>query len=74
VSAALNELLAPIQKAYQDSPEWQEITLKAYPPPAKKQKKVKDKGSRYPGGGKEKEADQTAESTEKAQTLPDRTV
>lgn len=26
--------------------------MKAYPPPPKKEKKVKDKGSRYPGGGK----------------------
>ncbi|KAK7948414.1 Tyrosine--tRNA ligase- cytoplasmic [Apiospora aurea] len=30
---ALTELLAPIQKAYQESTEWQEITLKAYPRP-----------------------------------------
>jgi tyrosyl-tRNA synthetase len=46
--------MAPIQAAYQASPEWQEITLKAYPPPVveKKQKKVKDKGSRYPGAAK----------------------
>jgi tyrosyl-tRNA synthetase len=43
--------MAPIQAAYQASPEWQEITLKAYPPPIveKKHKKVKDKGYRYPG-------------------------
>ncbi|OJJ82140.1 uncharacterized protein ASPGLDRAFT_37442 [Aspergillus glaucus CBS 516.65] len=34
-----------------------EITLKAYPPPVaeKKQKKVKDKGSRYPGANKEQD-------------------
>lgn len=49
--------MAPIHEAYQASPEWQEITLKAYPPPVaqKKQKKVKDKGSRYPGANKEQE-------------------
>ena len=43
--------MTPIQEAYQASAEWQEITLKAYPPPVveKKQKKVKDKGSRFPG-------------------------
>jgi tyrosyl-tRNA synthetase len=43
--------MAPIQTAYQASKEWQEVTLKAYPPPVveKKQKKVKDKGSRFPG-------------------------
>ncbi|KAK7393996.1 Tyrosine--tRNA ligase cytoplasmic [Neonectria punicea] len=52
VAKALNELLAPIQEAYQASAEWQEVTLKAYPPPpapTKKQKKVKDRGSRFPG-------------------------
>ncbi|KAH8694889.1 putative tyrosyl-tRNA synthetase [Talaromyces proteolyticus] len=57
VADALNSLMAPIQKAYQDSPEWQEITLKAYPPAVvpKKQKKVKDKGSRYPGANEKQE-------------------
>ncbi|RMD42811.1 hypothetical protein DV735_g2323, partial [Chaetothyriales sp. CBS 134920] len=51
-TAALVDLLAPIQADYQASPEWQEIEKKAYPPPeAKQKKKVKDKGSRYPGGG-----------------------
>ncbi|KAL2863252.1 tyrosine--tRNA ligase TYS1 [Aspergillus lucknowensis] len=53
VAAALVDLMSPIQAAYQASPEWQEITLKAYPPPVKKVKKVKDKGSRHPGAGKE---------------------
>ncbi|RDL30670.1 Tyrosine--tRNA ligase [Venustampulla echinocandica] len=48
VSAALNKLLAPIQEAYHASPEWQEIALKAYPPPAKKEKKVKNKGTQHP--------------------------
>ncbi len=54
---ALTRLMAPIYEAYQASPEWQEITLKAYPPPVvlKKQKKVKDKGSRHPGAAKEQE-------------------
>ncbi len=52
VTAALLALLAPIQTEYQNSPEWQGIALKAYPPPEvkKKEKKVKDKGSRHPGG------------------------
>ncbi|KAK2787369.1 hypothetical protein FQN52_007274 [Onygenales sp. PD_12] len=51
VATGLANLMAPIQEAYQASPEWQEITLKAYPPPVveKKKKKVKDKGSRFPG-------------------------
>jgi tyrosyl-tRNA synthetase len=50
-SAALVDLLAPIQAEFQASPEWQEIETKAYPPaePAKKKKQPKDKGSRYPG-------------------------
>jgi len=53
VVEALNKLLAPIQAAYQASPEWQEIALKAYPPPptVKKEKKVKNKGTRHPGAG-----------------------
>ncbi|KAI0006308.1 tyrosyl-tRNA synthetase, class Ib [Xylariaceae sp. FL0662B] len=49
VAAALNSLLEPIQAAYQSSSEWKETALKAYPPPPKKEKKVKDKGSRHPG-------------------------
>lgn len=49
--------MAPLHKAYDSSPEWQEITLKAYPPPVvhKKQKKPKDKGSRHPGAAQEQE-------------------
>ncbi|KJZ76846.1 Tyrosine--tRNA ligase [Hirsutella minnesotensis 3608] len=49
VAKGLNELLAPIHAAFQNSKEWQDIALKAYPPPPKKEKKVKDKGSRHPG-------------------------
>jgi tyrosyl-tRNA synthetase len=49
VAKALIELMEPIQAAYQASSEWKEITLKAYPPVQKKEKKIKDKGSRYPG-------------------------
>ncbi|CAI7659311.1 unnamed protein product [Penicillium glandicola] len=54
---ALNRLMEPIHKAYADSAEWQEITLKAYPPPVvqKKVKKVKDRGSRFPGADKEQD-------------------
>ncbi|KAK3186139.1 Tyrosine--tRNA ligase cytoplasmic [Lecanicillium sp. MT-2017a] len=48
VSKALIELTAPIQAAYNASKEWQDITIKAYPPPEKKVKKVKDKGTRHP--------------------------
>ena len=53
MASALNELLAPIQEAYKASSEWQEATAKAYPPPEKKVKKVKDRGSRFPGAKKE---------------------
>lgn len=51
VTKALNELLQPIQEAYQKNKEWQEVALKAYPEPAapKKEKKVKNKGTRHPG-------------------------
>jgi tyrosyl-tRNA synthetase len=60
VAAGLISLMTPIQEAYQASPDWQAITTKAYPPPVveKKQKKVKDKGSRYPGAGASQELPQ----------------
>jgi tyrosyl-tRNA synthetase len=43
--------MAPIKAAYDASPEWQEIAAKAYPVEGekKKVKKVKNKGTRYPG-------------------------
>ncbi|KAL5600308.1 hypothetical protein FOVSG1_008120 [Fusarium oxysporum f. sp. vasinfectum] len=41
VIQGLLELIGPIQAEYQDSNEWQEAALKAYPPPVKKEKKVK---------------------------------
>ena len=52
VTKALNELMGPIREAFEGSKEWQETTLKAYPPEVKKvnPKKVKkDRGSRFPG-------------------------
>lgn len=51
VTAALLELLAPIQAEFQASSEWQAIEQKAYPPAPsqKKTKKAKDKGTRHPG-------------------------
>ena len=51
VTAALLDLLAPIQAEMKGSKEWQDIEQKAYPPPPsqKKVKKPKDKGSRHPG-------------------------
>lgn len=60
VTEAISKLLAPIQAAFDASPEWQEIDKLAYPPVVeekkKKEKKVKNKGSRYPGGAKNVEA------------------
>ncbi|KAK4249764.1 hypothetical protein C7999DRAFT_12469 [Corynascus novoguineensis] len=53
VAKELNALLAPIQEAFQASKEWQDIAEKAYPPPPKKEKKVKNKGTRYPGAAKD---------------------
>lgn len=60
--------MAPIQTAFQASKEWQEITLKAYPPPEKKQKKVKDKGSRHPGAA----GKPAANAEQKSADLPER--
>ena len=47
---ALITLLEPIQADFQASPEWQQIERQAYPPPEikKKEKKVKDKGTKRP--------------------------
>ncbi|KAL4973138.1 hypothetical protein BDW66DRAFT_142822 [Aspergillus desertorum] len=78
VTAALTSLMAPIQAAYQASPEWQEITAQAYPPPVveKKQKKVKSKGTRHPGAQAQvhaqAEAQAEVEGTGKEQKLPER--
>ncbi|KAI9368153.1 hypothetical protein BJX61DRAFT_525256 [Aspergillus egyptiacus] len=73
VADALVKLMAPITEAYQASPEWQEITLKAYPPPEaqKKVKKVKNKGTRHPGA-KPDEA-KPEETKPDGVDLPDRT-
>lgn len=57
VAKGLNELLAPIQAAYQASKDWQEVALRAYPPPPKKEKKVRDKGSRHPGAASARRGD-----------------
>lgn len=56
VSDKINELLAPIREEYAASEEFQEAQEKGYPVDApkkeKKVKKVKNKGSRYPGASK----------------------
>ncbi|RYC53614.1 Tyrosine-tRNA ligase, partial [Xylaria longipes] len=56
VTKALHDIMIPIQDAYNASKEWQEVTLLAYPPPEKKQKKVKKTGNRPPGAGQDKGA------------------
>lgn len=63
--------MAPIQEAYQSSKEWQELTLKAYPPEEKvKVKKVKNKGTGHPGAKKE-EGGETTLPLREAAALPD---
>ena len=49
VTDALNALLEPIRQEYATNPKFQESFKLAYPQPEKKAKKVKDKGSKYPG-------------------------
>ncbi|KAI9832812.1 MAG: hypothetical protein M1826_000978 [Phylliscum demangeonii] len=75
VTSALLEMLAPIQAEFQSSPAWQEIEKKAYPPAVpeeKKKKKVKDRGSKFPGASKasadvEAKPDGSIEGTKKAE-------
>lgn len=54
VSDTLNTILAPIQEEFSKDKDWQEALETGYPPEQpekkKKDKKPKDKGSRYPGG------------------------
>lgn len=54
IAKALNELLETVQEEFKASSKWQEVEKKAYPPPVevKKEKKVKNKGSKHPGGAK----------------------
>ncbi|KAG7803228.1 hypothetical protein KL944_001181 [Ogataea haglerorum] len=69
VADAINELLAPIIKNFNESPEFQEAQQKGYPAPVqeqKKTKKVKDRGSKYPGAkGGEKNDAKVAETAQK---------
>jgi len=64
VTKALNELLAPVQAAFQASQEWQKTEQLAYPPPPpepKKEKKVKNKGTKAPGAKVEVQPDGSVE-------------
>ena len=49
VTDALNSLLEPIRQEFSNTPEFQQALELAYPKPGKKVKKVRDKGSKYPG-------------------------
>lgn len=68
VSDAINLLLAPIREEYAASPEFQKAQELGYPvaaPQTKKVKKVKNKGSKYPGSNAT--VDEAAEKLEKTQ-------
>lgn len=65
------ELLRPIQDDYKNSSSWQEVTNKGYPPAEvkKKEKKVKNLGTRFPGNksGVEAKPDGHIEGAQKDQ-------
>lgn len=66
VADRIIELLEPIKKEFESNKEFQEAEQKGYPPPEKQQKKakkVKNKGTRYPGAekGEDKDVTKTAE-------------
>lgn len=66
VTKALNELLEPVQAAFNASKEWQEIQEKAYPPAPAEEKKVKvkkDRGTRFPGSKVEVKPDGSVEGS-----------
>ncbi|KAI4259582.1 MAG: hypothetical protein LQ352_000650 [Teloschistes flavicans] len=71
VTQALVNLLRPIQDDFRISSSWQEVTNKAYPPAEvkKKEKKVKNLGTRFPGtkSGVETKPDGHIEGAQKAQ-------
>lgn len=69
VADALVELMAPIQTKFEASPEWQEIMLKAYPPPPKKAKKEKKLGTHYASRPKEN-AKENADAAAPAAAAP----
>ncbi|KAF4968861.1 hypothetical protein FSARC_3796 [Fusarium sarcochroum] len=69
VAAGLNAIMDPIRAEFEASKEWQEITLKAYPPPAKKEKKVKNRGTRFPGAKGEATQNAEGDVTKKVEDL-----
>lgn len=73
VSDKINELLKPIRETYDASTEFQKAAADGYPVEVKekKVKKVKNKGTRYPGSGtgvkQAAEADSVLDATDKLQ-------
>ena len=69
ITKELNKLLAPVQTAFKESKEWQEVERLAYPPEEpEKKKKVKapkDKGSKFPGNKVAGKPDGSVEGKEK---------
>lgn len=69
---AINELLAPIREEYNNNLEFREAAEKGYPvveQTRKKVKKPKDKGSLYPGGGKQPQGGQANDTFKKVSEL-----
>lgn len=68
VTSEIIEMLAPIKAEFEANPAFKEAESKGYPPPeakVKKEKKVKNKGSRYPGASKdETKVDEISDKTE----------
>lgn len=68
VSDKINELLAPLRAMYEEDKAFQEAAANGYPveaPKEKKAKKVKNKGTFYPGANKPKENKAAAEIEQK---------
>ncbi|KAG2155335.1 tyrosine tRNA ligase [Suillus bovinus] len=72
VNKAIDSLLAPIRKAFSESPEWQQIEKLAYPDPNAKTelKKKKEKVYHPPPPGKGKNVQVTKASTESSEPPP----
>ncbi|KAG1880744.1 hypothetical protein F4604DRAFT_1678906 [Suillus subluteus] len=67
VNKAIDSLLAPIRKAFAESPEWQEIEKLAYPDPNAKTEPKKKKVYHPPPPGKGKNAQVTKASAESSE-------
>ncbi|CCK68942.1 tyrosine--tRNA ligase TYS1 KNAG_0B05090 [Huiozyma naganishii CBS 8797] len=66
VADAINTLLAPLKKEFAENKEYQEAEAKGYPAVeknVKKQKKPKNKGTRYPGASKDENGTAAVENT-----------